>query len=202
VRGGGGRPGSPEEPGRPEPRRVADGDARRPEGDVRPPQRARRVDPGRRPHGVHRRLLLGPRRQWPRGVFRAAAQRVASGAPLLGEHQQRTLPRPLGRAAPPVGARPRRDARLAAYSRDFRAGGGRGRSTPPLRATARSLARRALTRRDALTSSVLLRTERLTRSFGRLLAVNAVDFEVRAGELRSVIGPNGAGKSTFFKLIA
>ena len=32
--------------------------------------------------------------------------------------------------------------------------------------------------------------------------MNAVDFEVRAGELRSVIGPNGAGKSTFFKLIA
>ena len=32
--------------------------------------------------------------------------------------------------------------------------------------------------------------------------MNAVDFEVPAGELRSVIGPNGAGKSTFFKLIA
>jgi branched-chain amino acid transport system ATP-binding protein len=32
--------------------------------------------------------------------------------------------------------------------------------------------------------------------------VNAVDFEVQPGELRSVIGPNGAGKSTFFKLIA
>ncbi len=53
-----------------------------------------------------------------------------------------------------------------------------------------------------MTPSVLLRTERLTRSFGRLLAVDAVDFEVQAGELRSVIGPNGAGKSTFFKLIA
>ena len=53
-----------------------------------------------------------------------------------------------------------------------------------------------------MTPPVLLRTERLTRSFGRLLAVNAVNFEVRAGELRSVIGPNGAGKSTFFKLIA
>lgn len=48
----------------------------------------------------------------------------------------------------------------------------------------------------------LLRTERLTRSFGRLLAVDGVDFSVAEGELRSVIGPNGAGKSTFFKLIA
>ncbi len=53
-----------------------------------------------------------------------------------------------------------------------------------------------------MTPSVLLRTERLTRSLGRLLAVNAVDFEVQAGELRSVIAPNGASKSTFFKLIA
>src|SRR5258708_8008835 len=48
----------------------------------------------------------------------------------------------------------------------------------------------------------MLGTEKRTRSFGRLLAVNAVDFEVHSGELRSVIGPNGAGKSTFFKLIA
>ena len=32
--------------------------------------------------------------------------------------------------------------------------------------------------------------------------MDAVDFEVPAGELRAVIGPNGAGKSTFFKLIA
>ena len=55
---------------------------------------------------------------------------------------------------------------------------------------------------DTVMPSVLLRTERLTRSFGRLLAVNAIDLEVQAGELRSVIGPNGAGKSTFFKLIA
>jgi len=48
----------------------------------------------------------------------------------------------------------------------------------------------------------LLRTEKLTRSFGRLMAVSAVDFAVAAGELRSIIGPNGAGKSTFFKLIS
>ena len=55
---------------------------------------------------------------------------------------------------------------------------------------------------DIVTPTVLLRTAKLSRSFGRLLAVDAVDFEVRQGELRSVIGPNGAGKSTFFKLIA
>ncbi len=48
----------------------------------------------------------------------------------------------------------------------------------------------------------LLRTERLTRAYGSLLAVNEVDFSVREGELRSIIGPNGAGKTTFFRLIS
>ena len=48
----------------------------------------------------------------------------------------------------------------------------------------------------------LLRTERLTRAFGSLIAVDRVDVAVRAGELRSIIGPNGAGKTTFFRLIS
>jgi branched-chain amino acid transport system ATP-binding protein len=48
----------------------------------------------------------------------------------------------------------------------------------------------------------LLRTERLTRSYGSLLAVDNVSMAVQAGELRSIIGPNGAGKTTFFKLIS
>jgi branched-chain amino acid transport system ATP-binding protein len=50
--------------------------------------------------------------------------------------------------------------------------------------------------------TALLRTERLTRAFGSLLAVDRVDFAVRPGELRSIIGPNGAGKTTFFRLIS
>ena len=49
---------------------------------------------------------------------------------------------------------------------------------------------------------VLLRTERLTRAYGSLVAVSAVDVTVRRGELRSIIGPNGAGKTTFFRLIS
>src|SRR5499433_912984 len=51
-------------------------------------------------------------------------------------------------------------------------------------------------------ASPIVRTERLTRSFGSLLAVAQVDFEVQRGELRSIIGPNGAGKTTFFRLIS
>ncbi len=50
--------------------------------------------------------------------------------------------------------------------------------------------------------AVLLRTERLTRAYGSLLAVSDVDVSVRRGELRSIIGPNGAGKTTFFRLIS
>src|SRR6185369_4525770 len=49
---------------------------------------------------------------------------------------------------------------------------------------------------------VLLRTERLTRAFGSLIAVDRVDVVVHRGELRSIIGPNGAGKTTFFRLIS
>ena len=41
----------------------------------------------------------------------------------------------------------------------------------------------------------------LTKSFGGLMAVNDLDFEVREGEVLGLIGPNGAGKSTTFNLI-
>lgn len=50
-------------------------------------------------------------------------------------------------------------------------------------------------------SDIILRTEKLTRDFGSLRAVNEVDFSVTKGEIRCVIGPNGAGKSTFMDLI-
>ena len=49
--------------------------------------------------------------------------------------------------------------------------------------------------------SELLRTEKLTRDFGALWAVNEVDFSVKRGEVRSLIGSNGAGKSTFLDLV-
>jgi branched-chain amino acid transport system ATP-binding protein len=48
---------------------------------------------------------------------------------------------------------------------------------------------------------VLLETRRLTKDFGGVHAVTAVDFRLRRGELRCLIGPNGAGKSTFFKML-
>jgi branched-chain amino acid transport system ATP-binding protein len=53
-----------------------------------------------------------------------------------------------------------------------------------------------------MADALLLRTERLSRSYGSLLAVDRVDLTVREGELRSIIGPNGAGKTTLFRLIS
>jgi branched-chain amino acid transport system ATP-binding protein len=47
----------------------------------------------------------------------------------------------------------------------------------------------------------LLETHNLGRSFGGLRAVDSVDFQLPAGEIRAVIGPNGAGKTTFVGLI-
>jgi branched-chain amino acid transport system ATP-binding protein len=47
----------------------------------------------------------------------------------------------------------------------------------------------------------LLETRELTKSFGALTAVNAVNLRIEPGTLHSIIGPNGAGKTTLFNLL-
>ena len=47
----------------------------------------------------------------------------------------------------------------------------------------------------------LLETHGLTRHFGGLRAVEAVDFTLHAGQIHALIGPNGAGKTTFVGLL-
>jgi len=42
----------------------------------------------------------------------------------------------------------------------------------------------------------------LTKAFGDKLAVDALDLDVRAGELYALLGPNGAGKTTTLRMIA
>ena len=49
---------------------------------------------------------------------------------------------------------------------------------------------------------MLLGTEKVTKRFGELKAVDQVDFNLKQGQLKSIIGPNGAGKTTLFNLIA
>ena len=41
----------------------------------------------------------------------------------------------------------------------------------------------------------------VTRRFGGLTAVDAIDLDLAKGELVSIIGPNGAGKTTLFNLV-
>ena len=48
----------------------------------------------------------------------------------------------------------------------------------------------------------LLQLDRLTRRFGGLVAVDAVDLSVAAGTVHGLIGPNGAGKTTLFNLVS
>ena len=47
----------------------------------------------------------------------------------------------------------------------------------------------------------VLRTEKLTKRFGSLVAVDGVDLEVREGEVFGYLGPNGAGKTTTLRLL-
>jgi len=48
----------------------------------------------------------------------------------------------------------------------------------------------------------MLKCEQLTIRFGGLSAIDRLDFEIAAGEIRGLIGPNGSGKTTLFNLIS
>jgi ABC-2 type transport system ATP-binding protein len=53
----------------------------------------------------------------------------------------------------------------------------------------------------ARTEEPIIRTERLSRSFGALVAVRDVSLDVRRGEIFGILGPNGAGKSTTIRML-
>lgn len=49
--------------------------------------------------------------------------------------------------------------------------------------------------------TAILSTNKLTKRFGGLVAVNEVSIEIEENSISAVIGPNGAGKTTYFNCI-
>jgi branched-chain amino acid transport system ATP-binding protein len=47
----------------------------------------------------------------------------------------------------------------------------------------------------------VLTAKKVTKRFGGLEALNAIDLEIKEQSIQSIIGPNGAGKTTFFNCI-
>jgi ABC-type branched-subunit amino acid transport system ATPase component len=54
---------------------------------------------------------------------------------------------------------------------------------------------------ESLDEGIVLRTDKLSKSFGGIQAVDNLDFTIEKNEIVAIIGPNGSGKTTFFNLI-
>ena len=48
----------------------------------------------------------------------------------------------------------------------------------------------------------VLQTERVSKRFGNVTALEDVDFEVYPNEIACIVGDNGAGKSTLIKIVS
>jgi len=73
-----------------------------------------------------------------------------------------------------------------------------GEAAPP--ASGAPLAAGAL--RASGAGAPLLTLEDISLSFGGVTALQAIDLQVAAGEIRAVIGPNGAGKSSLLNVVS
>lgn len=51
-------------------------------------------------------------------------------------------------------------------------------------------------------SEPILKVEKIKKTFGGLVALDDISFEVEKGEILGIIGPNGAGKTTLFNTIS
>ncbi len=54
---------------------------------------------------------------------------------------------------------------------------------------------------DSAKDSPLVKAERLRKSYGHVLAVDNLSFEVHRGAILGLLGPNGAGKSTALRML-
>ena len=52
-----------------------------------------------------------------------------------------------------------------------------------------------------MSEEIVLMTQRLTKSYGKVRALRGVDLEVRRGEIFGFLGPNGAGKTTTIRCL-
>jgi ABC-type multidrug transport system ATPase subunit len=41
----------------------------------------------------------------------------------------------------------------------------------------------------------------ISKSYGRIQALNGISFSAEAGEIFGIIGPDGAGKTTLFRIL-
>ncbi|MDI3299409.1 MAG: ATP-binding cassette domain-containing protein [Bacillota bacterium] len=71
----------------------------------------------------------------------------------------------------------------------------------PARAEARAKAAPAPAPAADPAADPLLLVQGVTKRFGGLVAIDAVEMTVRGGHVHSLIGPNGAGKTTLFNMI-
>ena len=51
-------------------------------------------------------------------------------------------------------------------------------------------------------AETLLAARTISRRFGRVIALEPIDLELRSGEAVALVGPNGAGKSTLMAILA
>src|SRR5512145_1372413 len=73
-----------------------------------------------------------------------------------------------------------------------------GINAKPLCGTHDGLPKRAHVTDD---TSFAIETEKLSKRFGRFVAVNSVTFNVRRGTIFGFLGPNGAGKTTTMRML-
>jgi ABC-2 type transport system ATP-binding protein len=71
----------------------------------------------------------------------------------------------------------------------------------PIVAEAPDMGRRSLAAGNPAMAGGAVETSGLTRRFGALVAVDAIDFSVSEGEIVGLLGPNGAGKTTTIRML-